>query len=51
MKDRSLDWLRQAQDDYLFAQESLDLGHYNQICFICQQAAEKALKEIGRAHV
>ena len=52
MSDRSLDWLRQAQDNLKFAQESLKLGHFNQICFICQQAEDclkKAKKVLERA--
>ena len=44
---RYKDWFRQAVDDLKFAKDSLKLGHYNQTCFICQQAAEKALKALA----
>lgn len=37
-------WLIRANDDLLFAEASIDTGFYPQVCFICQQAAEKALK-------
>lgn len=45
--NRSKDWLRQAQEDLKFANASIDLEHYNQTCFIAQQAAEKALKALA----
>jgi len=34
----------QAQDDLLWAQETLEHGRYGGACFLSQQAAEKALK-------
>jgi HEPN domain-containing protein len=41
---RHLDWLRQAENDLQWAEYSLKGGFYAQVCFICQQSAEKALK-------
>ncbi|MBF0360768.1 MAG: HEPN domain-containing protein [Oligoflexia bacterium] len=46
-KNRFLDWFLQAQDDIEFAKKSLSLQHYSQICFLSQQASEKALKALG----
>lgn len=37
-------WLRQAQQDLLDAQFNREGGRHNLACFLCQQAAEKALK-------
>lgn len=37
-------WLKKAQDDYLWAQDSFKTGHFGAACFICQQIAEKSLK-------
>jgi HEPN domain-containing protein len=39
-------WLRQSENDLLFARTALAEGFYAQTCFICQQVAEKALKSI-----
>lgn len=44
MKNRAADWLKQAQNDYLWAQDTLRCQRFAQCCFICQQIAEKALK-------
>ena len=41
---RHLDWLRQAENDLAWAAYSMDGGFYAQVCFVAQQAAEKALK-------
>ncbi|MBF0314198.1 MAG: HEPN domain-containing protein [Oligoflexia bacterium] len=46
-KERAKDWLQQAQNDILFAQEGLKLQFYSQTCFLCQQAAEKAIKSLA----
>jgi HEPN domain-containing protein len=43
-RSRAKDWLRQAKDDLRFARSALNGSFYAQCCFICQQAAEKALK-------
>lgn len=38
------DWLRQAENDMEWARCSMEGKFYSQVCFICQQSAEKALK-------
>lgn len=43
-KAEGLRWLRQAEHDLSDADYSLSGGRYNLACFLCQQAAEKALK-------
>lgn len=42
--ERYRDWLRQAENDHEWAEHSLKGGFFSQVCFICQQCAEKALK-------
>lgn len=37
-------WFKRAQDDYLWAKDSFETGHFGSVCFICQQIAEKTLK-------
>lgn len=37
-------WLKLARGDWEFIQESLGSGFNRQICFLCQQVAEKAIK-------
>ncbi len=37
-------WLRQAEQDLLDAQFNREGHRYNLACFLCQQAAEKAVK-------
>ena len=48
MKDRFEEladlWFRKAQDDLLWARETLEHERYGGACFLSQQAAEKALK-------
>ncbi len=39
-------WLAQARSDLAFAELGVREGYYAQACFMCQQAAEKALKAI-----
>jgi HEPN domain-containing protein len=46
MKGRWNDWLRQAEDDMKWAQDTCRSEHWAQACFICQQAGGKALKAI-----
>lgn len=46
-RNRAEDWLRQAQDDLLWAQDTLEAGRFAQACFSAQQVAEKALKSIA----
>jgi HEPN domain-containing protein len=45
-KNRAADWLRQAQSDMRYARAAFRDGFHAQVCFICQQAAEKAVKSI-----
>jgi HEPN domain-containing protein len=47
MKGRWKDWLRQAEDDMKWAQDTCRSEHWAQACFICQQAGEKALKALA----
>jgi len=47
--NRAGDWLRQAIDDLAWAADTLRGGRFAQACFVCQQAAEKALKAIAFA--
>ena len=42
----ALRWLRQAENDLEFARVGLREGYYAQVCFQCQQVAEKSLKSI-----
>ena len=39
-------WLRQAENDLQYARLGLQGGFHAQVCFQCQQIAEKALKSI-----
>lgn len=45
--NRAHDWLLQAEDDLIWAKDSLKSKHFSQTCFICQQVAEKALKAVA----
>jgi HEPN domain-containing protein len=45
--NRALDWLKQAENDYVFAQKGNAEGFYSQSCFLAQQAGEKAIKAIA----
>jgi HEPN domain-containing protein len=47
MSSRANDWLRQSENDFLWANESLKSGYYPQCCFISQQVAEKAVKALA----
>ncbi len=47
MNPRAWDWLRQAEDDLLWARDTLKAGRYSQTCFAAQQVAEKALKALA----
>lgn len=49
MKERrveALRWLRQAENDLEYARLGLREGFSAQVCFLCQQIAEKALKSV-----
>ncbi|MFQ5793271.1 MAG: HEPN domain-containing protein [Acidobacteriota bacterium] len=39
-------WLAQADNDLLFARHALQGEFFHQVCFVCQQCAEKALKAL-----
>jgi HEPN domain-containing protein len=39
-------WLAQAENDLAFAEHGARLGFHAQTCFLCQQAAEKAVKAV-----
>jgi len=45
-RNRAKDWLQQAKWDIRYAKAALADQFYSQTCFICQQAAEKALKSM-----
>lgn len=47
MNDRSLDWLRQAENDLGWARDTLDDKRWSQVCYIAQQVGEKALKALA----
>jgi HEPN domain-containing protein len=49
MADRSRDWFRQAERDMQQAALSRDAEHHEWCCFVCQQAAEKAVKALHLA--
>ena len=48
-------WLSQAENDLEFARTGFREGFYVQVCFLCQQVGEKAVKAIhyhrGRRNV
>lgn len=46
MPERSADWLAQAKRDLEQARWSLEGGFHEWACFVCQQAAEKAVKAV-----
>jgi len=41
---RYRDWMKQAENDLLWAEHSFNGGFFAQTCFVAQQASEKALK-------
>ncbi len=48
-RNRSKDWVNQAKNDLAWAKAGLKQEFYSQVCFMCQQAAEKAIKAIAIA--
>jgi len=46
MARRHLDWMAQAEFDLQTARKLSSAGDYEWCCFICQQAAEKAVKAV-----
>ena len=49
MANRAKDWLKQAENDFSWAKDSVAGGHWAQVCFTAQQVAEKALKAVALA--
>lgn len=47
MHNRWNDWLRQAEDDLLWAKDTLEKKRYAQACFTAQQVGEKAIKALA----
>lgn len=48
-RDRSRDWLAQAEDDLRWAHDTLAARRFSQACFVAQQVCEKALKALAIA--
>ncbi|NWG14796.1 MAG: HEPN domain-containing protein [Acidobacteria bacterium] len=46
MPNRALDWLNQARNDLIHAEEARACGRHEWACFAAQQAAEKAVKAL-----
>jgi len=46
-RERYIDWLEEALDDYQAAVDLMRLGRYSKACFFAQQAAEKAVKALA----
>ena len=44
---RAADWFRQAENDLLWARDTLAAGRFAQACFVAQQVCEKALKALA----
>lgn len=45
-EEEAINWFSQAKYDFKAARWNLEGGFYNTVCFLSQQAAEKALKAI-----
>lgn len=46
-KNRANDWLKQAENDYRWAMKGIEEEFYSQVCFMSQQAGEKAMKALA----
>ena len=44
---RAPDWFRQAENDLLWADDTLAAGRFAQACFVAQQVCEKSLKALA----
>ena len=44
--ERSADWMKQAERDLEHARSDVEHGFYEWACFLCQQAAEKAVRSV-----
>lgn len=40
-------WLKEAEQDMLWAKDSLEHGYFSRTCFIAQQVGEKSLKALA----
>ena len=49
MRSRARDWLRQAENELLWAQDSTKGKFWAQTCFVSQQVAGKAIKAVALA--
>lgn len=47
--NRAKDWFSQAENDLLWAEDTLKAKRFAQACFVAQQVAEKALKALALA--
>jgi len=47
MNDRSIDWLRQAENDLEWAEDTFNDARWSQVCYVAQQVGEKALKALA----
>ncbi len=45
--NRAKDWFRQAENDLLWAYDTLNAKRFSQACFIAQQIGEKSLKALA----
>ncbi len=45
--NRALDWLKQAENDLIWATDTLKDKHFAQACFVSQQVGEKSLKALA----
>ena len=48
-REEGLRWLAQAEHDLSVARLTLEAGYFSHCCFLCQQAAEKAVTAIAYA--
>ncbi len=46
MEEEIKAWVAKAENDLKVAKDNLGLTNYEDVCFHCQQAAEKALKAV-----
>jgi HEPN domain-containing protein len=49
MANRSMDWLRQAEEELRWAEDAFESKSWALVCFTAQQVAEKSLKAIAMA--
>lgn len=44
MKEETRKWVEKVDSDIIAAKDNLNMGHYDLVSFLCQQAVEKILK-------